>query len=87
MGWGDTTEMADGGAKLKTTATTVKSRAQGFNDAGTKGGGGAGNPELAAALNRFAAAAGQFADDLGGQLDTAGSLANEVSADLKRATG
>lgn len=84
---GNPSTIGDGGAGLTAAAPGLGERATGFTQAGSKGSAAVGDPSLAAALSRFAAAYSQICDDLETQLRAAGKLASNASADLATAGG
>lgn len=84
---GDTTTIASGGALLSTAATGVKSIGTGVPAAFSGAVGGVGDGTLAAALQRYAAAAEATASAIGTQLSAASELAINAAADLTTAGG
>lgn len=84
---GNPATIADGGAQLKTSATSVSGRSKGAQQAGSTGSSAAGDASIGAAITRFAAAAGAMTDGLAEQLQAAALLATNASKDLSTAGG
>lgn len=84
---GDPSRMTGGAAALHKAAAAVSSAHTAIGSDGARAAGAAGDPTLAAALSRFAAAWSTMLVDTGTQLRAASQLAANAAQDLATAGG